>query len=219
MQNQSVHIVVDDPAVRADLRCLLSTHRDLAILSYVSDAEFLADIEQRSAGCVIIDHGMVTCNGLDVHATLAHVSNRLGSIIMIEQGAAEIALRAWKRGALDFIEKPYDPDAVLSAVDKALVTIEQRALVTALSERAQRAIDVLSSRERDVLIGLAEGQANKAIAQELAISHRTVEIYRAKMMAKLNVSSLAEALRIAFAAGLSASDWVLARAAPANAPS
>jgi two-component system response regulator FixJ len=107
-----------------------------------------------------------------------------------------------KAGALDFLEKPYHSDTLLSTIDNAFLRLAEDSASTAHVELARKKIDVLSPRERDVLMGLIEGRANKVIAYELDISPRTVEIYRANLMTKLGVRSLPEALRIAFAAGL-----------------
>ena len=125
-----------------------------------------------------------------------------GAIILTGQGNVTLAVKAMKAGALDFIEKPYEADFLLRIVDAAFSRLEQDSEEAARVDAAKALIDKLSPRETDVLKGLIEGRSNKIIAYELDISPRTVEIYRANLMEKLEVRSLSEALRIAFAAGL-----------------
>jgi two-component system response regulator FixJ len=107
-----------------------------------------------------------------------------------------------KAGALDFLEKPYDPDQLIEVIEAAFCRFEDDCARNARVEQARSRVATLSPREREVLLGLIEGRANKVIAHDLDLSPRTVEIYRANMMEKLDVGSLSEALRLAFAAGL-----------------
>ena len=107
-----------------------------------------------------------------------------------------------KAGAVDFIEKPFEKAVLLSAIDEGFARIEQAGRSRARAEEAQVRLQALTPRERDVLEGLVRGHPNKTIAYDLDISPRTVEIHRANLMSKLEVASLSEALRIAFAAGL-----------------
>jgi two-component system response regulator FixJ len=115
-----------------------------------------------------------------------------------------MAVEAMRAGAFDFLEKPYDHRALLDAMDRAYVRLESAAQDQAAAASARSLLAQLSGRERDVLMRMIEGRANKLIAHELNISPRTVEYYRANVMAKLGVRSLSEALRIAFAGGMMA---------------
>jgi two-component system response regulator FixJ len=122
-------------------------------------------------------------------------------IIMTGHGDIPLSVRAMKAGAIDFIEKPFEKATLLAAVDEAFASMNRS---DSGRERAQIAIvrlQALTPRERDVLDGLARGLPNKTIAYDLGISPRTVEIHRANLMSKLEVRSLSEALRLAFAAG------------------
>ncbi|MEG3175086.1 response regulator [Sphingomonas sp. RB3P16] len=202
MATRSIYIVDDDQSVRTALQSLLSTRPNLMVFGYRSGDDFVAQLDGLEPGCILLDYDMPGLNGLDVLRVLAKTPRRFGAIILTGQGATTVAVQAWKLGALDFLEKPCDPGVLLDVVETAFATIEQQHHAESAVERARTAIDSLSARERDVLMGLIEGQANKVIAHELSISPRTVEIYRANMMDKLNVRSLSEALRIAFAAGL-----------------
>jgi two-component system response regulator FixJ len=206
MATRSIYIVDDDQSVRAALQSLLSTQPNLMIYSYRSGDDFLAEIDDLQPGCILLDYNMPGRDGLEVLRQLAALPRRFGVIILTGQGAISVAVQAWKLGALDFLEKPCDPATLIAVVQNAFSTIEENRLDVSLTDRAQNAIASLSQRERDVLMGLVEGRGNKLIAYDLDISPRTVEIHRANMMNKLDVRSLSEALRIAFAAGLIPSD-------------
>jgi len=202
MTTRSIYIVDDDQSVRASLQSLLSTQPNLLIFGYRSGDDFLAQVGGLEPGCILLDYDMPGSNGLDVLRAIGDLPRKFGAIILTGQGATAVAVQAWKLGALDFLEKPCDVKVLLDVIEQAFATIEHQHLALSISERAKNAVDNLSPREKDVLMGLIDGQANKVIAHSLSISPRTVEIYRAHLMAKLNVRSLSEALRIAFAAGL-----------------
>lgn len=202
MATRSIYIVDDDQSVRAALHDLLTTQDNLMVSSFQSGDAFLADVAHLEPGCVLLDYDMPGLNGFDVLREIIRLPRKFGAIILTGQGAISIAVQALKLGALDFLEKPCDPLVLLDVVDQAFATIEHDNSALLLAERAKSAVDALSPREKDVLMGLVEGRANKVIAHTLGISPRTVEIYRSNMMTKLNVRSLSEALRITFAAGL-----------------
>ena len=206
MTTRSIYIVDDDQSVRAALQSLLSTQPNLMIFGYRSGDEFLAQIGDLEPGCILLDYDMPGANGLDVLRAIGNLHRKFGPVILTGHGATSVAVQAWKLGALDFLEKPCDPAMLLDVVDNAFATIEKDHLAASKADCARAAIDSLSPRERDVLMGLVGGSANKVIAHALKISPRTVEIYRANLMAKLGVRSLSEALRIAFAAGLIPTD-------------
>lgn len=202
MVTRSIYIVDDDQAVRAGLQSLLATQPSLMIFTYRSGNDFMAQIADLQPGCILLDYNMPGMSGRDVLAAIADLPCRFGAIVLTGQGAISIVLQAWKLGALDFLEKPCDPALLLQAVNSAFSVIEQDHEKFSVADRARKSIDSLTQREQDVLLGLIEGRPNKVIAYDLDISPRTVEIHRAKMMTKLGVRSLSEALRIAFAAGL-----------------
>ena len=202
MATRSIYIVDDDQSVRAGLQSLLATQPSLMVFTFRSGEDFMAQIDELEPGCILLDYNMPGMNGLDVLEAIADLPSRFGAIILTGQGAISVAVRAWKLGALDFLEKPCDPGLLLQAVEGAFKIIEQDQQKASVAERARKSVDSLTQREQDVLLGLIEGRANKLIAYDLDISPRTVEIHRAKLMTKLGVRSLSEALRIAFAAGL-----------------
>lgn len=199
--SRTIYIVDDDDAVRASLHSLLSVQPDLVVRSYRSGDAFLEEMDELESGVVLLDFHMPGSTGLDVLAALRD-KVAFASIILTGQGNVGLAVEAMKTGALDFIEKPYDAALLMGVIDNAFSALEQDGEIEARVRAAKAKIASLSPRETDTLRGLIEGRSNKIIAYELDISPRTVEIYRANVMEKLEVRSLSEALRIAFIAGL-----------------
>ena len=152
-------------------------------------------------GSSLVVKNMPGASGIDVLDAIRDRPNLL-PIVITGQGDTRLAVQAMKAGATDFLEKPCEPKALLQTIDLAFETLEETGQMLARSGEAREKVSRLSARERDVLEGLIEGKSNKVIGYELDISPRTVEVYRGKMMDKLEVQSLPEALRIAFSAGL-----------------
>lgn len=190
-----VYVVDDDPAVRRSLERLLKA-ANFQVMSFATPKAFLSVAGNLSAGCVLVDLRMPEMNGLEVQAHLLLTNAELPVIVMTGQGDVQSAVRAMKAGAVDFIEKPYGDDALIVLIESALTDGNSRrdkdemAAATAL-------IDTLSPRERQVLNSLVAGHPNKVIAFDLGISVRTVEVHRARMMNRLGVRQLAEAVRLA----------------------
>jgi two-component system, LuxR family, response regulator FixJ len=199
---RTIYIVDDDDAVRASLHSLLSVRQDLLIRGFRTGDAFLEERQELTPGVLLLDFHMPGASGMDVLEAIADDANRFVPIILTGQGNVTLAVQAMKAGALDFIEKPYEAEQLLTTVESAFSRLEQDSEAASRTKQAEAKIAKLSPRETDVLRGLIEGRSNKIIAYELDISPRTVEIYRANLMEKLEVRSLSEALRIAFAAGL-----------------
>ncbi|GAA0322923.1 response regulator FixJ [Sphingomonas oligophenolica] len=200
---RNIYLVDDDDAVRASLHSLLSVQSNLAIRSFRSGDAFLDDAGALDPGVLLLDFHMPGSNGIDVLEALGRTDpKKFASVVLTGKGNVGVAVAAMKVGALDFLEKPYEAETLLQVIEAAFSRLAEAGASTAQAEQAMAKVSGLSPRERDVLMGLIEGKANKVIAYELDISPRTVEIYRANLMAKLGVRSLPEALRIAFAAGL-----------------
>lgn len=197
---RTVYIVDDDDAVRASLHSLLSVRSDLIIRSYRSGDAFLEEAGDLDPGVLLLDFHMPGSTGLDVLESIQ--GKEFAAIILTGQGNVGLAVQAMKAGALDFMEKPYEAEQLMQVLERAFAMLEESSETSARLDAAKSKISKLSPRETDVLKGLIEGRSNKVIAYELDISPRTVEIYRANLMEKLEVRSLSEALRIAFAAGL-----------------
>jgi len=202
MTVRHLYIVDDDDIVRASLRTLLETQRGLVIREFASGDDLLAVAGTLDAGCLLLDLHMPGADGIAVLKAAAHHPARFAAIILTGQGDVSDAVQAMKAGAVDFLEKPCDPRTLIETVNTAFVRLERQGRETAWRDAARAKLDLLSVRELEVLQGLIAGLPNKLIAHQLQISPRTVEIHRAKLMEKLDVRSLSEALRIGFAAGI-----------------
>tara|TARA_B100000678_G_scaffold254551_1_gene231837 strand:+ start:3560 stop:4168 length:609 start_codon:yes stop_codon:yes gene_type:complete len=196
-----IYIVDDDQIVRSELYSLLSVYRNTLLRSFASGDDFIAELDELQPAVMLLDMNMPGASGLDVLSAISARGDIL-PIVLTGEGDTRLAVTAMKSGAADFLEKPCEPKDLLHTIDLAFETLEQTEQVIARTGQAKEKLSRLSSRERDVLEGLIEGKSNKVIGFELDISPRTVEVYRGKMMDKLEVQSLPEALRIAFTAGL-----------------
>ncbi len=148
------------------------------------------------SGCIITDVRMPGMSGLDLLRHLSASGNTLPLIIITGHGDVPLAVEAMKLGALDFIEKPFDDEVLLSSVRSALAHAENGGQSEAATAEAVSRIAKLSGRERDVLSGLVAGKPNKTIAFDLGISPRTVEVYRASLMTKMQAASLSHLVRM-----------------------
>ena len=193
--NRIVHIVDDDEAVRQSLAFLLSS-TGLAVRVYDSATSFLAGLASVKGGCLITDMRMPDMTGLELLQQLRAMACGLPAIVITGHGDVALAVEAMKAGAVDFIEKPFDQEAILTAVKAALERGGEGGDTAAIAAR----LASLSERERQVLEGLIAGHPNKTIAYDLGISPRTVEVYRANLMTKMEARSLSELIRMAILA-------------------
>jgi two-component system response regulator FixJ len=196
-----VHIVDDDSEVRAGASYALRSY-GYETQIYAAGAEFLAEA-RLDRGCVLLDLRMPGMDGFEVLAALADRGASLPVVILTGEGDVAQAVQAMRRGAVDLVEKPYSLERLLSAVDKAFAAAESSAEARLAKTEAAGRLAALTPRERQVLQGLRAGLANKMIARWLGLSPRTVEAYRAGMMAKIGARGLTDALRIAGEGGLS----------------
>ncbi|MBN4093429.1 MULTISPECIES: response regulator FixJ [Methylobacterium] len=194
-----VHIVDDDLAVRQALAFLLATD-GLTVRVHDSATAFLA-AESERVGCVVTDVRMPGIDGVE----LLHRLRQRGSLppVIVMTGHADVALAvaAMKAGAVDFIEKPFDDEVLLASIRSALARSDRTAKRASERDAVRARLAELTERERQVLEGLIAGKANKVIGLDLGISPRTVEIYRANVMSKLQAGSLSELVRMALIAG------------------
>jgi two-component system response regulator FixJ len=202
MNMPHIYIIDDDDALRQSVEILLDATGRYSTRSFASGEAFLQAANDLEAGCVLLDINMPGIGGMEVLRRLKPLYERFETIFLTGRGDIALAVEAMKAGSGDFIEKPYDNRTLLDAIDAAVARLGARERENEAVRIAREQINALTPRERDVLLGLIEGKANKIIAYELDISPRTVEIYRANMMDKLDVRSVAETVRIAFAAGL-----------------
>jgi two-component system response regulator FixJ len=198
-ENFVVHIVDDDDAVRQSLAFLLST-AGIPVCVYDSAAAFLAALPKVQGGCLITDMRMPGMTGLELLAMLHAKSVSLPAIVITGHGDIPLAVEAMKAGAVDFIEKPFEEEAILRAVRLAERRAETKKDWSEDAAAAATKIAMLSEREHQVLEGLVAGSSNKTIAHNLGISPRTVEVYRANVMAKMQAKSLSELIRMALLA-------------------
>ncbi len=198
--DRRVYIVDDDDAIRRSAGFMLKTS-GYKVTTYVSGVEFIKEVRNLDAGCVLLDIRMPEMDGLEVQQALNGRGVLHPVIIMTGHGDISLAVAAMKAGAVDFIEKPFEKAVLMSALNEGFGRIELSNHGTERAAQAEVRLAALTPRECDILRGLVDGLPNKTIGYDLGISPRTVEIHRANVMTKLNVRSLSEALRIAFAAG------------------
>jgi len=196
-----VHIVDDDEAMRHSLAFVLDVNGFTPHL-HDSAAAFLAARPEPVEGCLVTDIRMPGLSGLDLVRQLSQQKARYPVIVMTGHADVPLAVEAMKAGVVDFIEKPFSDEIFLTAVRAALAQRRGGDEQAQARLQAERRIAELSPRERDVLVGVAAGKSNKAIAADLDISSRTVEVYRANLMAKTEARTVADLVRMALAAGL-----------------
>ena len=196
-----VHIVDDEEAIRRSASFMLKTS-GYTVETWATGVAFLKEIRHVSEGCILLDVRMPEMDGLEVQQNLLERGVTTPVIVLTGHADVSIAVRAMKAGAVDFLEKPFEKAILLSAIEAAFDRLAKADGAAARAAEANVVLGVLTPREREVLDGLAQGLPNKTIAYDLGISPRTVEVHRANLMAKLEVRSLSDALRLAFAAGL-----------------
>jgi two-component system, LuxR family, response regulator FixJ len=196
---RTIHVVDDDAAVQLSLERLLGS-MGFATVPYTTPGAFLLEAPHLSGGCVLLDVKMPGISGLEVQARLRAIGFVPPIIVLTGQGDIQTAVLAMKAGAFDFLEKPYEEEVLLAAIEAALAASPDDHIRQAV-DSAQR-IARLSPREREVLDALVAGAQNKVIAFDLGLSVRTVEVHRARMMERLGTRQLAEAIRLAVLATL-----------------
>lgn len=196
-----IHIVDDEDSIRRSVGFMLKTS-GYQVETWSSGQAFLKEVKHAEQGCILLDVRMPEIDGLEVQRALVERGVTMPVVIMTGHGDISIAIRAMKAGAVDFLEKPFEKATLIAAIEESFLRIADATDASARAADAEKILGVLTPRERDVLEGLAKGLPNKTIAYDLGISPRTVEVHRANVMTKLDVRSLSDALRIAFAAGL-----------------
>jgi two-component system response regulator FixJ len=199
--DQIVHVIDDDAAMRDSLNFLLAS-AGIEARTYESAAQFLAGFSKGNAGCVVTDVRMPQISGIDLLRQVKALDADLPVIVITGHGDVPLAVEAMKLGAADFLEKPFDDDALLAAIRAALDRNRQRDRDHVAANEFQSRLASLSTREREVLDGLLAGQPNKTIAYDLGISPRTVEVYRANVMTKMRAATLSDLVRMAVTCGL-----------------
>ncbi len=194
MPPELVHIVDDDADVRNSVAFLMRS-AGLEVQTYESGTALL-DVATSLTGCIVTDVRMPDMDGLTLLAKLRERGVQAPVVVITGHGDVPMAVAAMKAGAFDFLEKPFDDEVFLAVVRAALDTAEDAPPRPALADGLEGKLALLSERERQVLDRLVEGEPNKVIAFNLGISPRTVEIYRAKVMAKMEAATFADLIRM-----------------------
>lgn len=194
-----VHLIDDDESVRQALAFLLTTAGH-AVRVYESGTAFLDALATLQPGCIISDVRMPGIDGLELQRRLKTLDINLPFIIMTGHADVPLAVEAMKAGAIDFIEKPFDDELLLSAINTALARFSEAGHREAEITQIQTKLQSLSAREQQVLQGLLAGHPNKTIAYDLSLSPRTVEVHRANVMTKMGASSLSDLIRMSLLA-------------------
>ena len=199
--SHSVAIVDDDEALRHSIAGLLN-RAGYRVACFTSGPEFLASDLPQDLGCILIDMRMPGMDGLALMRALRERESAVPILVLTGHSDIPMAVEAMRLGAVDFLEKPHPPDALLEAIGRACETPAAVPGARPVDKDAKARVACLSERQRAVLLGILKGQPNKIIAWELGLSIRTVEAYRSQMLIKLRVRGTAEAVRLALAAGL-----------------
>lgn len=191
----SVFVVDDDGDVREGLSRLLRS-AGWKVVEFASATSFLETRRDSSPGCLLLDVGMPEMSGPELHERLREVDAELPVIYLTGNGDVSTSVKAMKRGAMDFLEKPVDADVLLQVIAQAIARSQ-----LLLSRRDQlgemeRRVSRLSAREREVLDHVIRGRLNKQIAGDMGIAEKTVKVHRGRVMTKMKVRSVAELVRI-----------------------
>jgi FixJ family two-component response regulator len=191
----TVYIVDDDPAIRDSLSLLLSL-RGYRTATFALAQDLLAALDATSAGCVVADLKMPAMSGLELQAALRSRGIAVPVVIVTAHGDVASARQAFRADAVDFLEKPFEEEAAIAAVEAGFARERERLALGGREERRRANLSVLTERERGVAELLAQGLHNRDVAERLGISPRTVEVHKARVMAKLGARNLVELVRL-----------------------
>jgi two-component system response regulator FixJ len=196
-----VYVIDDDEAMRDSLNFLLDS-ANYKVMLFETGMKFLEALPGLEFGCVVSDVRMPGLDGIELLKRMKAGRSAFPIVIMTGHGDVPLAVEAMKLGAVDFLEKPFEDDRLIAMIEAAIQQAEPAARTEALSHDISARVASLSPRERQVMDGLIAGLSNKLIAREYDISPRTIEVYRANVMTKMQANSLSELVRLAMRAGL-----------------
>ena len=199
--SRNVYVIDDDEAMRDSLNFLLGSSGFVAML-FETAQQFLDALPTLAFGCVVSDVRMPGIDGIELLKRLKALRSGFPIVVMTGHGDVPLAVEAMKLGAMDFLEKPFEDERLIAMIEQALRLAEPAAKSDAVAKDIAARIASLSPRERQVMDGLVAGLSNKLIAREYDISPRTIEVYRANVMTKMQANSLSELVRFAMRAGL-----------------
>jgi FixJ family two-component response regulator len=192
-----VCVVDDDEGFRESLTWMVRA-AGYRVSAYASAERFLEAHKRGGAACIVLDIRMPQSSGLELQQELSRRDDRTPIIFVTAHGDVELAVRAMKHGAFDFIEKPFKGKVLLALIQNAVQTGARRRTEAAQRRATAERLAALSGREHEVLAGIVKGKTNRAIAADLGITSKTVEYHRARLMEKLGVTSVAELVRLVF---------------------
>ena len=198
---RKVYVIDDDAAMRDSLNFLLDA-ADFDVTLFDSAMKFLDALAGLDFGCVVSDVRMPGIDGIELLKRMKALNSRFPIVIITGHGDVPLAVEAMKLGAVDFLEKPFEDDRLIGMIDGAIRQGKPAAKDEAVTRDLAARIASLSPRERQVMEGLIAGLSNKLIARDYDISPRTIEVYRANVMTKMQANSLSELVRLAMRAGL-----------------
>jgi len=195
MQHEpQVYIVDDDAAVRKNLSWLFDSV-DIPVVTFSSARDFMDSVSFDRPGCVLLDVRMPGMSGLELQTRLSDRTDDFPIIFISGHGDVNMVVQTMKRGAVDFIEKPFNNQAVIDAVQRSIAGIVDAIQAREHQERARHLLNRLTERERQVLDGIIDGQTNRQMATELRLSEKTIEVHRSKLMDKMGAKSLVELIK------------------------
>ncbi|WP_180901976.1 response regulator FixJ [Martelella soudanensis] len=198
MDSYVVHVVDDEEPVRKSLAFLLTTV-GFTVRVHESATSFLASAPAIGKACLVTDLRMPGMSGVELLYKLNETGTMIPAVVITGHGDVPMAVAAMKAGAIDFIEKPFEDEVLIEAIKRAASQLEQTARPVEDAAALSARLDLLSERERQVMSGVVAGLPNKAIAYDLGISPRTVEVHRANIMAKMQARNLPELVRMTIA--------------------
>lgn len=200
-EKTKVYVIDDDEAMRDSLQFLLDSS-GFDVTLFENAQRFLDTLPELVFGCVVSDVRMPGIDGIELLKQMKAAHSSFPILIMTGHGDIPLAVEAMKLGAIDFLEKPFEDERLITMIETAIRQAEPAAKNDAIAQDIVARIATLSPRERQVMDGLMAGLSNKLIAREYDISPRTIEVYRANVMTKMGANSLSELVRLAMRAGI-----------------